>query len=149
MTTDQATTDRIRERLKRGEEEARELGHNVADIAAEIRLLAAQEAELGMAEMKEQANYAVRGGIMGAVAFLMLNLVLVFLGLAILFALETALPFWAAALITAGIYLLVAAILGMVAMSFIKKVSFQPKRMINSLKEDVQWAKNLMTSNAR
>ena len=149
MTTNQAATDRIKERLKRGEDEARELGHEVADIAAELRLLAAQEAELGAAEMKEQVSYAVRGAGMGLGAFLFADLVLVFLGLAIVFALETVVPMWAAALITAGIYLLVTAILAMLAMSALKKVSFQPKRMINSLKEDIQWAKNLMTSNAR
>lgn len=148
MTSDATSqTEQIRERLRRGEDEARELGHEVADITQELRRLAADEMQLGIAEVKEQVNFAIRGAVLGVSAFIFAEFVVVFLGLAVMFALDTALATWAAALITAGIFLVLTAILALLARAYIKRVKMKPQRLIQSIKEDITWARNQIRSN--
>jgi hypothetical protein len=72
-----------------------------------------------------------------------------FLFLTIMFALDTALPLWAAALITAAIALALAAVFAMLAMEQFKRFSPVPKRFIRTVREDIQWAKTQMQSSAR
>jgi tetrahydromethanopterin S-methyltransferase subunit C len=63
-----------------------------------------------------------------------------------MFAIDTALPLWAAALITTGIALLVTAIFGMLAKSEMSKFSPMPKRAMRTMQEDVKWAKSQIKS---
>jgi uncharacterized membrane protein YqjE len=136
----------LRARLKQGEEEARNLGYEVAEIAAEIRQLAAEEVELGVAEAKEQVSYATRAAGLGVAAFVVAEIMLVFLGLTVMFALATGMDLWLAALITSIGFAVISAALAYVAYTFFKKVTLKPERMIQSLKEDASWARSLLKS---
>ena len=135
--------------LRDSEQEARALGAEVAGIASDLRLLVSKEVELGLAEVKEQAGFTVKGLILGAIGFLLADLLLVFVFVSLMFGLDTAMPLWAAALITTAVILLLTLVVLMIARSQIKKVTFKPDRMIHSLQEDMRWAKSQMKSSAR
>jgi Putative Actinobacterial Holin-X, holin superfamily III len=49
---------------------------------------------------------------------------------------------WLAALITAGLILLLAAVFGLLARSQMQKFSPVPRRLVSSIQEDVRWAQN-------
>lgn len=87
--------------------------------------------------------------VWGGIAALLAFLLLAFACVTIMFAFDTFLPEWLAALITTGILAGLVAISGLIVYLNIKKFSLVPKRTIDSLKEDAQWAKTLISSNRR
>jgi Putative Actinobacterial Holin-X, holin superfamily III len=68
--------------------------------------------------------------------------VLVFLALALMFALDAIMPIGWAALITAVILGIVAAVLFVLGKKQFAQVNPKPEQTVETLKEDVQWAKN-------
>jgi uncharacterized membrane protein YqjE len=130
-------------------QEARELGAEAGRIAAELRELLGLEAELAQAEVSEATGKTVRGVAFGVGALVLADMALIFLFLTLMFAIDTQLPLWAAALITTLIIAVIVGILGLVARKFLRDVSFVPRRFIRNVKEDSVWAKSLMTSRAR
>jgi hypothetical protein len=68
-------------------------------------------------------------------------LALVFLGLTAMFALNEALAMWLSALIVGAGLLAIAAIAGLAARAYMKKVTVVPKKTMASVREDVSWAK--------
>lgn len=99
----------------------------------EVALLKAQVADAG-------AHYGKAGGAGAAAAVLML-FVLAFLGVAGGAALQLVLQPWAAWLVVAGVFLVLAGIAGLVAKSQAEKGSEAPKVATTKIKEDVAWAK--------
>jgi hypothetical protein len=76
-------------------------------------------------------------------------LTLAFACVAMLFGFDTFLPTWLAALITTGILAGVLAIMGLMVYLNVRKFNVVPQRTIDSLKEDVTWARTLISSNKR
>ena len=130
-------------------QEARELGSEVGQIAAELKELLGLEAELAKAEVNESRTTLTRGAILAAAAAYLAVLATVFLFLSLMFGLDTQMPTWAAALITTLILALLALALGLAARHFLRAVSFKPKRFMANVKEDLEWARSLMTSKVR
>ncbi len=98
-------------------------GQLVAAISNDLQGLVRGEIELAKAEMRESAKRAGAGGALGAVAAYLLVLVSIMLSIAAGYGL-VALglhPGWAF-LIVAGAYLLLAAILGLIARSRFRRV---------------------------
>jgi uncharacterized membrane protein YqjE len=131
----------VREDLRDGREELRELSSEIAGIAQDLRGLLKSEVELAKAEMSEQVKAGGKAGMYGATAAIMGLLGLVFLGLTAMFALDHAVSMWLAALIVAGGLLLLAALAGLAARAYIKKITVVPKKAMTSVREDVSWAK--------
>ncbi len=111
------------------------------DIFANIQEIVHSEFKLAKTEISEQAAKAARssaplgGGIvLGLYAF-------GFILLAIVYALETVVAAWLAALIVGAGVALVAAILISVGRKRLQQVKM-PQKTIVSVKENVQWAKN-------
>jgi tetrahydromethanopterin S-methyltransferase subunit C len=139
----------IGDQLRHSREEAREVGSEVADIAADLRLLAAKEVELARAEVKEGVQAYGRGAGYGAAAAIFGWLTLLFACLGLMFGLDEVLPLWAAALITAAILLVVTAVLGLLARASIKSGSLVPTKAMNSVREDLRWARAQLNLSAR
>lgn len=139
---------RVSDRFRDVREEAMSMRGEAAGIATELQQLMRMEMELAQAEVQEAKQRATRGTMFGALAIEYAMLMSVFLFLAVMFAIDTALPLWAAALITTGIVAAIAAIFGLLAMSQWKKFSPVPRRAINSMQEDLKWAKSQIRSNA-
>lgn len=146
MASMQETRQNVTEDLRRGREEARELGSEFSGIAEDLRRIFRTETELAKAEMRESMQAAIQGAILGAVAAVMAILLLTFLGLAGMFALDLVMPLWAAALVTAGVILVLAAIVGFVAYNRFKQVKVMPSKAIGHMREDVSWAGSQLKS---
>jgi uncharacterized membrane protein YqjE len=123
------------------------VGELLKQLANEMTTLMRQELELAKAEMREKAGKAGPGfgmwGAAGAMALLALGALTAFL----ILALDGAMPNWLAALIVALVYATIAGLLYLRGKRKVDEVgSPVPEQTIDTLKEDVQWAKHPTTS---
>ena len=122
--------------------EGRSVGDLLGEVTGDLSKLMRQEVALAKVELKEEAAKAGKaGGLLGgagAVGYL----VLVFLSLALMFALDNAMGIGWAALLTAVLLGIVAAVLFVIGRNRFKQINPKPEQTVETLKEDVQWAKN-------
>ena len=112
------------------------------EIAEDIQEVLRSEIRLAKVEVGEQVNRVkkvAKGVLPGAV---LLFYMVGFLLLACMFALELVLAAWLAALIVAIFAGIVAAMMLGPAMREAKMVNPTPERTIQTMKENVQWAKS-------
>ena len=118
------------------------IGDLLKQLSQETTTLVRQELELAKAEMAEKGKKAGKGAGMfggaGVVGFLALGA----LTAALILALDTGMKAWLAALIVGLVY---AAIAGVLALTGKKEVQQAtppvPEQTVESVKEDVEWAK--------
>jgi uncharacterized membrane protein YqjE len=149
MDRTNGSRDRAAGLLDRTREEARYFWSDAVDIRADLQELAAKEVELFQAEVKEQVSLVTRSAIFGGIAAVFGLLLLSFAFVTLMYVLAEFMETWTAALITTGIIALLTSIIGLIAYQHMRRVSFTPKRTMNSLKEDAQWARDLLTSSKR
>jgi hypothetical protein len=118
------------------------IGELVKDLAAETSTLVRQELDLAKAEMAERGRQAGRGaGTLGAAAGVGL-LAGGALTACLIAALDLTMATWLAALIVTVVYGAVAGVLAMTGRKQIREGAPPvPEQTIDSVKEDVQWAK--------
>jgi hypothetical protein len=112
------------------------------DVLTNIQDIVRAEVRLAKAELGEELNAARSGGLLigvGAVAAIFSTL---FLLLACVYALGRVVPNWAAALIVAAAVGVAAAVTLGIGLKRLKTIQAVPKTTA-SLKENVQWAKQL------
>jgi len=139
----------LSEQLQEARSEMDSMRNEAGGIASDLQRLVALEVELAQAEIQEAKGHATKGTIFGVMAAEYAMLVSLFLLLATMFALDTAVQLWAAALITTAIALVVAAVFGLMAKKEWSSFSPMPKRAIHTMKEDLQWAKSQIKSSAK
>jgi hypothetical protein len=103
------------------------LGELLGDVTRDLSTLMRQEVELAKAELKQSATKAGKGGGMLAGAGVAGHFVLVFLSLALMFALGALMPLGWAAVIVAVIWAIVAAILASMGRKELKKIKGMPQ----------------------
>ena len=123
------------------------IGALLKQLATETTTLVRQELDLAKAEMREKAEKAGTGfgmwGAAGVTALLALGSLTAFL----ILALDGAMPNWLAALIVGLIWAAIAGLLYMRGKQRVEEAgSPVPEQTIESVKEDVQWAKHPTTS---
>ena len=128
--------------------------HSTGDLlkrlSDETTTLVKQEIELLKAELAAKAKPAGMGvgmfggaGLFGLGAFLALTAFFIAL-------LDGAVPIWAAALIVAAVYAAIAGVLAMTGRQKVREATpVAPEQTIESVKEDVQWAKTRTRSGMR
>jgi hypothetical protein len=118
------------------------VGDLLGRVTSDLSTLMRQEVELAKVEIKEEATKAGKasGTLVGS--GLVGYLVLVFLSLAVMFGLDQVMPIGWAALITAVLLGIIAAVLFVVGRRQFQQVNPKPEQTVETLKEDVQWAKN-------
>jgi MFS family permease len=100
-----------------------------------------KQIELAKQELGEMVGTRAKAiGVFGAAAVLGL-FVIGFLGMAGAEALALVLPRWAAMLIVGAVFALLAVIAVFVARSWLRSSASKPDLTTESLKEDVEWAK--------
>ena len=124
----------------------RSLGDLFSDLSRETTTLVRQEVQLAKAELTQSATEAARGiGMLvagGAVAYAGLLFVL----LAIVFGLiEVGWEAWLSALVVGVVVVAIGAILVLRARESLKPANLAPRRTIETLKEDQEWAKEQIT----
>ena len=126
-----------------GPSDGRSLGDIVGDIANDLTTLVKQEIELAKTEAKAEAAKAGKGiGLFGG-AGVAGHLALLFGSLALMFMLDSWMHTGLAALIVTVLWLAAAAVMALSGRKEIKSMNPQLKETQQTLKEDVQWAKQL------
>lgn len=109
MTTDRSSSDAS-------------LGQLVSSVTRNVSSLVRLEVELAKSELAQQAKRGAVGGGLAAFAGLLVLLAVVMLSIAAALGLAHVMPAWAAFLVVAGAYLLVALVLVLVAVRRFKKI---------------------------
>ena len=122
--------------------ENQSVGELLGRVTTDLSTLMRQEVELAKVELKEEATKAGKASGMLAGAGAVGYLVLVFLALALMFALDSFMPIGWAALITAVVLGIIAGVLFAMGKKRMQQVNPKPEQTVETLKEDVQWAKN-------
>ena len=120
------------------------------ELGDEISTLIRQEMALAKAELAEKSRPAVQsagmfggGALLGLGAFGALTTFLIA-------ALALALPLWAAALIVAIVYGVIAGVLAMTGKKKLQEAApFAPEQTAQTVKEDIEWAKTRAKSGVR
>jgi uncharacterized membrane protein YqjE len=125
----------------------RPVGELLKQLAEETTTLVRQELELAKAEMREKGSQAGPAvgmwGAAGAVGLATLGALTAFF----ILVLDIAMPAWAAALIVTAVYAAVAGVLFLRGKRRVQAMgSPAPQQTIESVKEDIQWAKHPTTS---
>ena len=128
----------------------RPIGELMKQLAQETTTLVRQEIELAKAEVTEKGKKAGVGfgmwGGAGVVGLLALGALTAFF----ILALDGAMPNWAAALVVAAVYGVIAAALYLKGKAKVEEAGPPvPEQTKETLKEDVQWAKTQTRSGDR
>jgi uncharacterized membrane protein YqjE len=125
----------------------RPFGELLKQLSEETTRLVHQEIELAKAELTQKGKQAGMGaGMFGAAAAIGF-LALAALTTCFILALDAAMPAWLAALIVAVVYGVIAAVLALQGRNKVRQATPPvPEQTIETVKEDVQWAKTQMRS---
>jgi len=118
------------------------LGDLVKRLSAETSTLVKQEVDLAKAEMSQKAAHAKKGAIPLGVAAVLGLMALGALTAFLIMGLDTFLPGWVAALIVTVVLGGIAAFMAMKGKKELQAaVPPVPEQTVETVKEDVQWAK--------
>jgi uncharacterized membrane protein YqjE len=124
-------------------------GELVKQLSEQTTTLVRKEIDLAKAELSEKGKVAGQGaGMFGGAAVVGL-LALGVLTAMILALLDKAMDFWVAALIVTVLYGAIAAVLAMSGRDRVKQATPPAEQTVETVKEDVQWAKSQAKSARR
>ena len=120
----------------------RSLGELVGNLSSQTSTLVRQEIELAKAELSQKGKVAGKGvGLLaGGAVFGLLALGALTAGLIAL--LDKAMATWVAALIVMALWAIVALVLAKAGQSALKRATPPAPQTIETVKEDIEWAKN-------
>lgn len=126
------------------------VGDLVKELSSQVSTLVRQEVELAKVEMSEKGKQAgVGAGMFGGAGVAGLLMLASLTAFAIL-VLQIFLPDWAAALIVTAVWGAVAAVLAIQGRRKLQEMGTPvPEKTIDSVKEDLQWAKHPTKSASR
>ena len=128
----------------------RPIGELVKDLAGQTSTLVRQEIQLAQAELTTKGKLAGRGAGLLAGAAVAAVLMLGALTAVLVAALDTALPLWLAALIATLLWAVIAAVLATRGRKELQRATPPvPEQTMETVKEDIQWAKTQTGSGAR
>ena len=125
----------------------RPIGELLKQLSQETATLVRQELELAKAELSQKGRTAgVGAGLVGAAGVVGLAALGAFTASLVLL-LALVLPSWAAALVVAAVYGAIAAVLGLRGKRKVAEASpAVPEQTVETVKEDIRWAKSQRTS---
>lgn len=128
----------------------RPIGDLLKQLSQETSTLVRQELELAKAEMTEKGKRAGTGaGILGGAGVAGL-LALIALTLTLIYALDTGMPTWVAALIVTVLWAAAAGVLALTGKNKVQEATpAVPEQTVETVKEDVEWAKTQKQSAGR
>ena len=127
----------------------RGIGELVKELASQTSTLVRQEIKLAQAEVTQRGKLAGRGAGMLAGAAVAALLALGALTAVLIVALDAALPLWLAALIVTVLWLAVAGALAAAGRSALRASTPPAPQTVETVKEDIQWAKTQTGSAGR
>jgi uncharacterized membrane protein YqjE len=128
----------------------RPIGELVKDLAGQTSTLVRQEIQLAQAELTNKGKLAGRGAGMLAGAAVAALLMLGALTATLIVVLDSFLPLWLAALIVTLLWGLVGAVLAARGRKELQRATPPvPEQTVETVKEDIQWAKTQTGSAGR
>ncbi len=127
----------------------RGFGELVKDLASQTSTLVRQEIRLAQAEVTEKGKLAGKGAGMMAGAAVAALLALGALTALLIIALDGALPLWLAVLIVTVLWAVVAAVLAASGKRALQHATPPAPQTVETVKEDIQWAKTQTGSATR
>jgi hypothetical protein len=121
--------------------EERSLGELFSDLSRETSLLMRQEVELAKVETSQIIKQVLKDALPAIIGLLIAYGGLLGLIEAGIYGLGTVLPWWASSLIIGGGTLIIGLIITAIALNHLRKRDLKLHHTVNTLKEDVQWAK--------
>ena len=120
----------------------RPIGELVKDLSSQTSTLVRQEIELARAELQQQGKVAGKGAGMLAGAAVFGLLAMGALTAALIALLDKAMATWVAALIVMVLWAVIAAVLAKAGQNALKRATPPAPQTVETVKEDIQWAKN-------
>lgn len=119
----------------------RGIGELVKDLASQTSTLVRQEIQLAQAEVTQKGKLAGKGAglLAGAAVFGLLALMALTAGLITL--LDRAMDTWIAALIVMALWAIVAFVLAKAGQKALQQATPPAPQTVETVKEDIQWAK--------
>jgi uncharacterized membrane protein YqjE len=119
----------------------RGVGELVKDLASQTSTLVRQEIQLAQAEVTQKGKLAGKGAglLAGAAVFVLLALGALTAGLIAL--LDKAMATWVAALIVMALWAIVAFVLAKAGQKALQQATPPAPQTVETVKEDIQWAK--------
>ena len=127
----------------------RGIGELVKDLAGQTSTLVRQEIQLAQAEVTQKGKVAGKGVGMLAGAAVFAVLALGALSAALITLLDDAMPTWVAGLIVMALWAVVAAVLAKAGQSALQSATPPAPQTVETVKEDIQWAKTQTGSAGR
>ena len=125
-----------------GDARERPIGELVKELSSQTSALVRQEIELARAELQQKGKLAGKGvGMLGGAAVGGL-LALGALTAALIALLDKAMATWVAALIVMALWAIVALVLAKAGQKALKSATPPAPQTVETVKEDIQWAKN-------
>ena len=125
-----------------GDQRERPIGELVKELSSQTSTLVRQEIELARAELQQKGKLAGKGaGMLGGAAIAAL-LALGALTAGLVALLDTAMATWVAALIVMALWAVVALVLAKAGQTSLQKATPPAPQTVETVKEDIQWAKN-------
>ncbi|HTF62901.1 MAG TPA: phage holin family protein [Edaphobacter sp.] len=121
----------------------RSLSDVLQDIIRNVQEIVRSEVRLAKTEIREEAAKARSSTLLLAAGAVTAIFAIVFLLLMIVYALTLVMPSWAAALIVGTILAVVASVMLTAGVRRFKQIHPTPERTIETIKENVEWAKQL------
>jgi uncharacterized membrane protein YqjE len=120
----------------------RPIGELVKELSQQTSTLVRKEIELAQAELREKGKIARKGaGMLGGAALAGL-LALGALTAALVALLDQAMPTWVAALIVMALWAIVALVLAKAGQKSLQQATPPTPQTVETVREDIQWAKN-------
>jgi hypothetical protein len=120
----------------------RPIGELVKDLSQQTSTLVRKEIELARAELQQKGKVAGKGvGMLGGASVAAL-LALGALSAALIALLDKAMATWVAALIVMALWALLAAVLAKAGQKSLQQATPPAPQTVETVKEDIQWAKN-------
>jgi len=134
-----------------GHQDARDrgIGELVKDLANQTSTLVRQEIKLAQAEVTQKGKVAGKGAGLLAGADVFALAMLGALTTVLISALDQAMDTWLAALIVTVLWAVVAAVLAKAGQNSLKRATPPAPQTVDTVKEDIQWAKTRTGSAGR
>ena len=125
-----------------GDQRDRPIGELVKELSSQTSTLVRQEIELARAELEQKGKLAGKGaGMLGGAAVAAL-LALGALTAGLVALLDKTMATWVAALIVMALWAIVALVLAKAGQKSLQRATPPVPQTIETVKEDIQWAKN-------
>jgi uncharacterized membrane protein YqjE len=119
----------------------RSLSDVLQAIIRNVQEIVRSEVRLAKTEIREEAVKAKSSAVLLGAGAVAAGFGILFLLLTIFYSLAFLMPFWASALVVGAALAIIASVMLTAGIKQFKQIQFTPERTVETIKENVEWAK--------